>query len=243
METGFSFDIHAQPTLTTCGPTCLHAVYRYFGDEISLEDVIAQSEALPTGGTLAVLLGCHALSRGYRARIYTYNLQVFDPSWFRPGCDLALKLREQAKHKRTSKLRFATEAYLRFLARGGELRFHDLEASLLRKFLKRGLPVLTGLSATYLYRESRERGDDCQPDDLRGEPSGHFVVVCGVDADRRQVQVADPLHPNPLAPHPVYRVSYERLIGAILLGTLTFDANLLILEPEDRSARSVKKER
>ena len=29
-------EIQAQPDDLTCGPTCLHAVYRYFGDDVSI---------------------------------------------------------------------------------------------------------------------------------------------------------------------------------------------------------------
>ena len=28
------FEIQRQPDDVSCGPTCLHAVYRYFGDEL-----------------------------------------------------------------------------------------------------------------------------------------------------------------------------------------------------------------
>ncbi|MCI0655805.1 MAG: cysteine peptidase family C39 domain-containing protein, partial [Acidobacteria bacterium] len=73
-------EIQRQPDDTTCGPTCLHAVYRYHGDEIPLAQVIQEVPAEPGGGTHAVCLACHALRRGYRARIYTYNLQAFDPT-------------------------------------------------------------------------------------------------------------------------------------------------------------------
>jgi len=31
-----------QPDETTCGPTCLHAVYRYWGDQEPLETIIAR---------------------------------------------------------------------------------------------------------------------------------------------------------------------------------------------------------
>lgn len=63
-----------QPNDTTCGPTCLQAVYRYYGDDVGLGEVIAQVPSLTAGGTLAVMLAGHALRRGYRATIYTYNL-------------------------------------------------------------------------------------------------------------------------------------------------------------------------
>ena len=34
-------DIEPQPDDTTCGPTCLHAVYRYLGLEAGLDEVVA----------------------------------------------------------------------------------------------------------------------------------------------------------------------------------------------------------
>ena len=79
------FDIQPQPDNTTCGPTCLHALYRFHGDEMELEQTIAEVPKLEEGGTLAVLLGCHALARGFDAHIITCNLQVFDPTWFQSG--------------------------------------------------------------------------------------------------------------------------------------------------------------
>lgn len=44
-----------QPDDTTCGPTCLQAVYNYYGDNVSVEEVIAGVRVLPEGGTLAAL--------------------------------------------------------------------------------------------------------------------------------------------------------------------------------------------
>jgi ABC-type bacteriocin/lantibiotic exporter with double-glycine peptidase domain len=78
-----NFDIKAQPDEVTCGPTCLHALYQYYRDEIGLKEVIAEVKSLKSGGTLAVMLGNHALKRGYKASLYTYNLNTFDPSWFK----------------------------------------------------------------------------------------------------------------------------------------------------------------
>src|SRR5436190_4543018 len=77
-----------QPDETTCGPTCLHAIYAYWGDEEPLDSVVARMWRMQSGGTFAVYLGCDALRKGYRARIYSYNLTVFDPTWFsRPKVD------------------------------------------------------------------------------------------------------------------------------------------------------------
>ena len=239
-------DILAQPDDTTCGPTCLHAVYRYFGEQLSLKDVIDQVGRLQSGGTLAVFLGCHALQQGYRARIYTFNLQVFDPTWFvTEGVDLRQKLLAQKAVKQSSRLRAATGAYIEFLDLGGELRMEVLTAGLIRKYLRRKVPILTGLSATFLYGEAREvaldppqNGRTSAPDDVRGNPSGHFVVLCGYDPVRRTVLVADPLDSNPIAGDHQYAVDIDRVFAAIMLGVVTYDANLLLIEPKSPPPRA-----
>ncbi len=233
MESKLRLEILPQPDDSTCGPTCLHAVYRYYGDGIQLDEVIADTPALEGGGTLAVLLGSHALARGYRATIYTYNLQVFDPTWFSSdGVDVREKLLAQADLKPDDKLRTATRAYVKFLDAGGELRFEDLTAALIRRFLNKQIPILTGLSATYLYRSARERGTSF--DDVGGTPAGHFVVLCGYHKTERKVLVADPWAANPVSSSHQYWVDIGRLLNAILLGILTYDANLLVIEPGQR---------
>lgn len=233
MPTKLELELHAQPDDITCGPTCLHGVYRYYGDDLPLDRVIAEVEPLETGGTLAVLLALHALRRGYRARIYTYNLQLFDPTWFaEPGVDLAERLRAQAEQKTDRRLRFATRAYLEYLDLGGELHFEELRPDLIRRHLERQRPMLTGLSATYLYACARERGEiETEYDDVGGYPVGHFVVLSGYDPESNEVRVADPQHDNPGFGTHTYSVGMQRLLGAILLGVITYDANLLVLEP------------
>src|SRR5206468_5022462 len=61
-----------QPDEITCGPTCLHAIYRYWGEDEKLAAVIARARRLEAGGTFAVFLACDALRKGYRATIFTY---------------------------------------------------------------------------------------------------------------------------------------------------------------------------
>ncbi len=228
-------DMHKQPDDTTCGPTSLHAVYKYYEDSISLEEVISQVNKLDGGGTLAVMLGIHALKRGYKVTIYTYNLQVFDPSWFNDErkTNLSAKLNEQAVAKKNNiKLQFAISGYLEFLSLGGTIKFEDLTGDLIRKYLTRDIPILTGLSSTYLYNCSREIDSPVDGfNDIEGEPAGHFVVIYGYDKSDRKILVADPLFTNPLSPNNhYYKVDSRRLNNSILLGMITYDANLLIIE-------------
>lgn len=241
VSTRLQLDISSQPDDVTCGPTCLQAVYRYFGDSITLDQVVREITQLRDGGTLASLLGCHALRRGYRARLYTYDLNIFDPTWFTgPNeipVDIADKLRRQMAAKPDPKLRFASRAYVEYLELGGQLRFEDLSRPLIRGPLNKGLPVIAGLSSTYLYREMRDIPSTNLPDDIRGVPGGHFVVLHGYDHFKRTVLIADPYGDNPLTGSNGYETPIDRVICAILLGIVTYDANLLILEPPRAGVR------
>lgn len=221
-----------QPDETTCGPTCLHAIYRYWGRDEPLREVIARTGTLQQGGTVAVFLACDALRHGFEATIYTYNLLVFDPSWFGGGVDIGERLARQRDEKPDDqRVREVTEGYLEFLRLGGRLRLKDLSRYLLRGLLRRGLPILTGLSSTYLYRTMREYGPLDEPDDIRGTPAGHFVVLAGYDRPRRTVLVVDPYGPHPYGPSREYWLGIDRAVAAILLGIVTHDANLLVIHP------------
>lgn len=220
-----------QPDETTCGPTCLHAIYRYWGKDEPLADVIARNRELEHGGTFAVFLACDALRRGFQATIYTYNLTVFDPTWFMRGVDIAERLQRQRELKPDARLQQVTEGYLEFLRLGGRLRLVDMCSPLIRGLLRRGCPILTGLSSTYLYRAAREYGPNDIPDDLRGNPAGHFVVIIGYNRKERSVLVADPYGPHPYGPTHEYWINIDRVLGAVLLGIVTHDANLLVIHP------------
>lgn len=227
--------IMPQPTETTCGPTCLHAVYRYWGSEEKLENVIGRTRALEHGGTFAVFLACDALAHGFQATIYTYNLTVFDPTWFRQKRDIAERLMAQLESKDDPRLIHVTEGYLEFLRLGGKLRFHDLSPPLVRGLLRRGLPILTGLSSTFLYRAPREYGINNIADDARGTPSGHFVVISGYNRRERKVLVSDPYGPHPYGTTRDYWIKLDRVLNSVLLGIVTHDANLLIIAPKNKS--------
>ena len=228
-----NFDIKAQPDDITCGPTCLHALYQYYNDTITLREVVSEVKHLKTGGTLAVMLGNHALKRGYKAHIYTYNLNVFDPTWFKQSSSKMIQsLKRQMKYKFNSrKLLVASKAYIKFLEAGGKILNSELDDKLIKNYLRKKIPVLTGLSATYLYGTPREISATNKYDSIKGEPVGHFVVVNGYDEPTDTVYLADPMNPNPLKSQ-YYSVHFNRLINSIMLGIVTYDANLLIIEPK-----------
>lgn len=241
MHTELTLDILPQPTDETCGPACLHAVYAFYGEALPLAQVVDEVTRLGTGGTLAAYLGTHALERGYRATIYTYNLELFDPTWFAEAEPrLIERLRQQAAAKESERLESATAAHVEYLEDGGSVRFEELTPDLVRRILSGGRPIMTGLSATYLYGCAREvyEGGLATYDSIRGFPTGHFVVLHGYEPATDSVLVADPYPDNPLAGGQGhnYRVGIPRLLGAIMLGVLSYDGNLLVVEPEEAAS-------
>lgn len=233
-----NIEIRTQPDDETCGPTSLHAVYRYYGDKISLKQVIKEVEEVETGGTIAAMLGKHALLRNYKAILYVYNLTIFDPTWFKEDkkpVNLIKKIREQMKYETAKKFLEASQAYIDFLQLGGKILFKDLTVNLLKQYFEQQTPILTGLSATYLYESARVRNHkkgELIYDDVRGEPCGHFVILCGYDEKGRRIIVSDPHRNNHISNENHYKVKVSRLINSIMLGVLTYDANLLIIEPK-----------
>ncbi|HEX8011111.1 MAG TPA: hypothetical protein VF814_09275 [Casimicrobiaceae bacterium] len=69
-------------------------------------------------------------------------------------------------------------------------------------------------------------------------PSGHFVVVAGYDREARTVLIPDPYGPHPYGASRDYWIKIDRVVGAMLLGVVTHDANLLVIQPSQRGARA-----
>jgi hypothetical protein len=233
MDSDLGVLIERQPDYTTCGPTALHAIYRYYGDPIDLPTVIKETPKLPTGGTLGVHLSVHALSRGYEVITWVCNVRHFDPTWFQEPTNLAGKLKARAEAKGLAgdpRYGPALEALEQYLALGGRVVWGDLTPEIIGKSLAQGSPLLTGTNGTYLYQCMRETEDG--PDDVRGEAFGHFIVLCGYRAEDHSVAIADPLKDNPAHGTKYYRASVYRLIGAIFLGVGSDDGNLMLIRPK-----------
>lgn len=225
----------AQPDDVTCGPTCLMQLYSYYHDFRPFDAIHGDTPTNPDGGTFAVYLGLTALRHGYRATLYPWDLRVFDPSWFELSQrSLAAKLLARAAHVTNPAVKRAATAWHQFIAEGGRIEFAELSPDLIVGALDRGHPILCGLSATWLYRQTRERPDDNEWDDIQGDPTGHFVVVCGYSGAGKRFMVRDPSSHVPFSNNGRYVVPARRLINAILLGDVTQDAVLLEIWPRKK---------
>ena len=231
--------INTQPDDLSCGPTSLHAIYRYYGVDVPLENLIMNVGRSLSGGTLGPTLGSHALLQGFDVIIYINNLTEFDPTWFVHGkgnpAVLVKKLEEQLRYNKDPEIQHVTKAYLDYLSLGGQVYFKSIDVQVLKHYFDQKVPVIAGLNATYLYRCAREKYTSegkAVFDDIKGGPCGHFVVLCGYDEHHKLVVVADPHRKNPLSHDNYYKVSSHRLINAIMLGVTSYDANLLIIRPK-----------
>jgi hypothetical protein len=232
VDIDLNVQIERQPDYTTCGPTALHAIYRYWGDPIDLPTVIEETPKLPTGGTLGVHLSVHALKRGYEVTSWLCNVRHMDPTWFKKPTDLLAKLKARAEAKELHKdPRYgpAMQAVEQYLTLGGKVVWGDLSPELIAKHMADRTPLLTGTNGTYLYQSARET--EAGEDDVRGEAFGHFIVVCGYRSGVQTVAIADPLLDNPAHGTKYYRATVHRLIGAIFLGVGSDDGNLLLIRP------------
>lgn len=228
-------EILPQPTESTCGPTCLHSVYSYLGSEFDLQALIEEIPETESGGTFSVILALHALRNGFAASIYSYNLKTFDPTWEGLSSEaIASKLETRLHRTRSPKARANLQAYVDFLKEGGTLSFEELTPALLKRILKKDTPIIAGLSSTHLYRDSRLNKDG-DPDDVHGDPEGHFVVISNWNASEKQFIVADPYRKNPVSAGQIYGVGVHRLINSILLGIVTYDANMLVIQSKSNT--------
>jgi hypothetical protein len=217
----------------TRGGSALHEIYHYYGDPIDLQTVIRETPKLPGGGTLAVHLSVHALSRGYEVDAWVCNTRHMDPTWFQQPTDVLAKLKARWKAKGLMddpRYGPAIEAATRYIELGGRFVWGDLTPELIGQRLSYGTPLLTGANGTYLYQCSRET--EAGPDDVAGEAFGHFIVICGYRSSDQTVAIADPLLDNPAHGTKYYRVSAYRLLGALFLGVGSDDGNLLLIRPK-----------
>lgn len=217
----------------TCGIACLLGYYQYLGLNWDYEELNKEVEMLDTGGTLGVNLGIHALQLGMEVTLSSYNLQVFDPSWAKLSPqELTFKLQKQMDAKKADqKLVQASSAYIRYLNLGGKIEFCDSSIDELKKKLDEEIPILVGLSSTFLYQSKREIPDTTELDDINGYPAGHFVVINGYDEKNKMISVCDPYPETPFSEQgSTYCVSADHLMTSIFLGIITYDANFLTIQ-------------
>jgi predicted double-glycine peptidase len=203
-----------------CGPFALAQVLQYYGEIITAEELIQGTKMVQGIGTYESNLALTAKKLGYKTKITTQNLYLFDPTWQELSQnELIVKLQEQEKELKDKDLTQSAQGFIEYLQAGGKLGSETIDRDLLVDKLGRG-PLVVGLNMTYLYQEKR-------PLDKEAKRYGHFVTVSGYDGENDTFTLIDPWHSIPFSKDGIYQVKSARLIAAIYLAEATFDASLL----------------
>lgn len=213
------------------GLACLQSVYNQFNDNISLQHLRSEMKGSTHEGTNLIYLANHALCRDYSAVMYTFDHEVFDPEWFKGGNDLVKALLRQRQNKPSDWIHWVIGGYVKFILKGGKIRFGKLIPALILDALDNGLPVLAKVNATYLYSDEL---DDSDPEDLLeddDEAEIHTVVIYDRDARTGQLFLLDPkLNSQSTGKH--FAVRAQLLMNAIQLSSDRDDAALLVIKPD-----------
>lgn len=212
-------EILKQPTDDTCGATTLHAMYQHLGLDVPIDILVNTITQFPNGGTADAYLAMDALERGLKVSVYTSNIRVFDPSWIGlPQEQLADRLHKFSEYIKDKDEIVSQIAGLfsMFIRKGGRVNINIDDMGSLKAVLKHG-PVIAGVSYDWLMCEERENGG----------LTGHFIVVDSYDEESDTFTISDPWD-GKNGQH--YKVRYDLMNKALLLGTLTNDGSFIRIE-------------
>ena len=162
----------------SCIPACLQAVFRYYGESITQEEIMEISEN-PELGIALVEAGIFSLEHNYKPLIVTNNIDIFDPTWCRlDSSKLKLNLKKRAEFV-DDLSRFMIDKYIHFLNLGGEINFETISPILIKKYLSTSTPIIIELASTFLYKLAKSSHPGGFDDAVRGQIEGHGVVVAG----------------------------------------------------------------
>jgi predicted double-glycine peptidase len=177
--------LHVEPILqegpTSCTNACLRMVARYFGQEISRDEIDRALFKDSAGCSFNTDVARIARRHGFAAECYGYNLYLNDPA----DGDLAQsallgKLRHEQANLRDPWYRPMLDSIVAALEEGVGYAVRRPTFEIAASYLRQRIPVIAVVSYPALHG-------------VRGNPfSGHDVVLTGYDG--RRVFFVDPLH-------------------------------------------------
>lgn len=216
----------------TCGPSALQQILAYYGVKKSLNEILKNFKMYEYGTWDFDLLS-YVLRLGFKAEITTYNLDIFDPTWFKLS-------RKKLIKKLKSRLKYAKPFHkqgirscIRFLELGGRIRFKIITEKIIKDYLRKKIPVIACFCFTALwkckraYSKKTKKGYKSISNDIRGVPEGHFIVISGYAKDK--FFVTDPSYNIPVSKTGKYSVPIKDLIAYILMKDY---GNICVIKPK-----------
>ncbi|MBD3280341.1 hypothetical protein GF389_02360 [Candidatus Dojkabacteria bacterium] len=199
-----------------CGPLCLVNIFENLGDKALVEDIMEDLGVTENEITYLPQLALYAHKNNLKIKYLQSNPREISPNWKGLESDKYLetlkKFQEEMDKESIWKknLKFLIE----YIEAGGEIEVDDLSREKISQYLAEGYVVLAAVEQTWLWGKRKVKGK-IEYDDLKGKPSGHFVVIYKEDGD--DFLVSDPYPTGLEGKEGLYRVSKDTMLVSILV--------------------------
>ncbi len=179
---------YRQPPMM-CGATALAEVMEYFDKKrYNIREIAKETEKTYKNIDWLFAAGISAIKRGFKSKITTVSIEIFDPSWATLNKNkLIRKMEKRLEYLMSlntkdsyivewniSPLKWAIE----YLRKGGELFYHPITTKLIKNFLNKKIPLITPMNENLFYGIKRTTEND-EYDDIKGMGTGHIIVISG----------------------------------------------------------------
>lgn len=213
------------------GAETLRGIYAYYGEDISMDDLVVSTTRFSNRRLRPLALAIDALERGYAVTVHCCDTRIFDLSWMGlVSSELKEKLEYHKSKADSVHLTQTFDAYIQILEKGGTIDLSEINRAVIRKAVELKAPIIAAVSATHLFHSKREYLDSKDRpvlDDAKGKTAGHLVAVTAWVG--KEITLHDPYLANPITGKAKYKVYISRLMRSILLGVLSYDAQMVVI--------------
>jgi ABC-type bacteriocin/lantibiotic exporter with double-glycine peptidase domain len=157
----------------TCALAAMAMVYKYFGKNISEEDILEKLGDLNRAGSFPTDHALMAQNLGFKVVCHSYALIYFDPNDAKlERKDLIKKTESLFKKEKRAYNRQELKSILRVLKSAIDFKMKMPRLDVIRKFLDKKLPVAVAVNSAVLFEKKL------------GLKFGHFIVLTGYEKDK-----------------------------------------------------------
>jgi ABC-type bacteriocin/lantibiotic exporter with double-glycine peptidase domain len=199
---------------TGCGLAAMSMVYKYFGREVSEEEISKEIGGLTKWGSFMAEHALMARKLGFKVTCHSYNLGYFDPSDVRSSRkDLIRKIKASIKKEKMIYKKRMLNSLLKVLESDIKFEMRIPSLNIIKRFLDQKLPVVITVKSAVFFERKK---------DLK---SGHYIVLTGYDNDK--------FYCNDPKSGKSKTISADKLIFALSNNVFDSSAYLLVIEPSN----------
>jgi ABC-type bacteriocin/lantibiotic exporter with double-glycine peptidase domain len=156
-----------------CGAAAMSMLYKYFGKDISEEEIIKEVGGLTKWGSFVTDHAFMARKMGLKVICHSYNLEYFNPIYEeKPKKDFIKRIASLIRTEKRAYNKRELESIKRALESDIDFSFRMPSLDILRKFLDKKLPVCIVVNSAALF----EKDIDLE--------MGHYIVLTGYTKDK-----------------------------------------------------------